>query len=258
MALNPIERSRERSGAVWEGGTSTTSRQVANVGVVIPALNEEQSIGLVVERIVSSFQGLPATCRIVVADNGSTDSTAQVAASAGAEVVQVPVKGYGAACMGAIRRLGSWPDILVFMDADGSNRPEEIERLLKPVCRREVDMVLGVRPSDAPMTLPQRWGTFLALWCVKIRWGTLFQDMSPYRSIQREKLEQLNLKDRSWGWTIEMQIQAVRCGLVWAEVPVSWEQRIAGASKISGTVKGVLRAGVKIVWTVLRFSFKRS
>lgn len=228
-----------------------------NLAVIIPALNEERSVGIVVQRLLHTIRELPVSCRIVVADNGSTDSTAREAEKAGAETVYVPERGYGAACMEAVRFLDGWPDLLAFIDADGSSRPEEIGRLLEPLLRGEVEMVLGVRSRNAAMTLPQRWGTQLAVWLVNRRWGTAYRDMGPYRCIVRSSLERLGLTDRSWGWTIEMQIQAIRCGLTFIEVPVSWEDRLAGKSKISGTVQGVIRAGLRILWTVLRFSFKK-
>ncbi len=227
------------------------------LGIIIPALNEEATVGQVVDRCLQAANRW-GQVRVVVADNGSSDRTAVRARAAGAELVPVGERGYGSACLGAIRYLGAWPDLLVFLDADGSSRPEEIPRLLEPLVEGQADLVLGRRPAGAAMTLPQRWGTRLAVLLVNLRWGTGYHDMGPFRAIRCSSLERLSMSDRTWGWTIEMQILARCRRLRVREVPVSWEARLAGKSKISGTVSGVLRAGGRILWTVGRYAVQRT
>jgi glycosyltransferase involved in cell wall biosynthesis len=227
------------------------------VAAIIPALNEEETVGDIVRRCINALKD-SADLRVVVTDNGSGDSTAEEAEAAGAEVVFHPVRGYGGACLEAIRHLEGWADVLVFLDADGSSRPEEVLELLRPVFRDESDLVLGARPEDSPMTLPQRWGTWLATFLIRLRWGFPYRDMGPFRAITFESFQRLGMKDTTWGWTVEMQILAVIEGIRVIEVPVSWLDRAAGVSKISGSVAGVCRAGSKILWTIGKYSLQRS
>lgn len=227
------------------------------VGVVIPARNEQETAFLIVRRCLESL--VPRhEVRVCLVDNGSSDATASVAREAGAEVVTVSPAGYGRACQRGSQHLGEWPDVLLFVDADGSSRPEESERLLEPIAADRADLVIGVRLPGAPMTPPQRWGTRLAATLIRLRWGQPVADIGPFRALRRTCYEQLEMQDLTWGWTVEMQIQAVRRGLRIAEVPVSWEHRLAGKSKISGTVAGVLRAGARIVWTIGKFAVRPS
>ena len=226
------------------------------VGIVVPALNEEDSIGSVVDRIVRSAEPHGAF-RVVVCDNQSSDNTAKVALGAGAEVVQTQSRGYGGACLRAIEHLGDWPDVLVFIDADGSSRPEEMNSLIEPLRTGRAELVLGQRTFSSAMTLVQRWGTRLAVSLVNLRWGCSFRDMGPFRSITLKGYRRLGMRDRTWGWTIEMQILAVLQGVKTIEVPVAWEHRIAGRSKISGTLSGAIRAGTRILWTVGMYSLRR-
>lgn len=219
------------------------------VGIVIPARDEEESIRQVVERCRLSISGKDEL-RIVVCDNGSVDGTRPEAEKAGAEVVHATDPGYGLACLTAIAKLGDWPDVLLFLDADGSSRPEEARDLLAPIQEGRADLVLGRRSSSTHMTFPQRWGTWLASRLIAIRWGHAFQDIGPFRAISRAVYEQLGMKDRTWGWTVEMQVLALMRRLRIQEVPVSWDRRLAGVSKISGTVSGVIRAGGRILWTI--------
>jgi len=226
------------------------------LGVIIPAHNEEGSVAEIVGRVLESLpDGFVG--RVVVTDNLSTDQTARRAANAGAEVAREVKRGYGAACRAAIARLGSWPQIHLFLDADGSSRPEEMARLLAPIANDEADLVLGVRPQNAPMTPPQRWGSQLAVTLVDWRWGHRFQDMGPFRAIRRESFESLGMRDQTWGWTVEMQILALLNGFRIREVEVSWVRRLSGVSKISGTVAGVSRAGARILWTIARYGLER-
>lgn len=236
-----------------EGQTEGTLR----IGIVIPALNEELTIAQVLARCWKSTRGW-GQVRLVVTDNGSTDQTAFLARKAGAEVVQAPLRGYGNACLCALEHLGEWPEVLVFLDADGSSRPEEIPRLLQPLADGRADLVLGRRRAGVAMTPPQRWGTRLAVWLVNLRWGAGYHDMGPFRAIRRQVLAELAMADRTWGWTIEMQILAWQKKVRVREVPVSWEPRLGGRSKISGTVSGVLRAGARILWTVGRYALRRT
>ncbi len=191
-----------------------------------------------------------------MADNGSTDGTAAEAIQAGAEVVAAAPRGYGQACRSAIEYLSDWPDILLFLDADGSSRPEEADRLLVPIALDQADLSIGVRPSDAPMTPPQRWGTRLAARLIRLGWKRTVADIGPFRAIRRTSWERLNMQDRTWGWTVEMQISAFRHGLRVLEIPVSWDPRIAGKSKISGSLIGVTKAGARILWTIAKYFLK--
>lgn len=225
------------------------------IGIVIPAHDEELAVGEVVRRSRLATAQLGPS-RIVVCDNLSGDDTASVAKVAGAEVVSAGPRGYGTACLAGIIHLGSWPDVLVFVDADGSSRPEEMKLLLEPIRADRADFVIGVRPPDAPMTVPQRWGNRIATQLIAWRWGHSFNDLGPFRAILRTSYEQLGMRDRTWGWTVEMQILGLLCGLRTEEVLVSWDKRIAGVSKISGRLSGVLRAGIRILWTIAYFSFR--
>lgn len=229
-----------------------SASQSLNVGIVIPACNEQESVAQIVRRCLDA-NSPEDQIRVVVADNESSDETARRAREAGAEVAPASPRGYGHACLAAIERLGGWPDVLVFLDADGSSRPEEIELLLAPIREGRVDLTLGRRPLDSPMTPPQRWGTRLAAFLIHLRWGRRFQDIGPFRAIRADAFHRLAMRDRTWGWTVEMQILAISQGLRIQEVPTSWEKRLAGVSKISGTVSGVVRAGARILWTIGKY-----
>lgn len=223
------------------------------LGVIIPALDEEASVGEVIRRCRRAVPSA-AEMRIVVADNGSLDRTAEIARENAAEVITVAERGYGAACLAAIEHLRRWPDVLLFVDGDGSSSPEEALQLVSPVLAGRAQLSLGIRTSTGAMTRPQRWGTRLAVRLVNLIWETDYRDMGPFRCIDRRALEDLSMRDRTWGWTIEMQIKAARNRLIVVEVPVSWNDRIGGVSKISGTAMGVVRAGAKILWTVGRLA----
>jgi len=225
-----------------------------NLAVVIPALNEATTVGAVVSQVLEHTAGWAT--RVVVVDNGSGDDTQRVAREAGAEVVPAAPRGYGIACLRAIEYLSDWPDVLLFLDADGSSRAAEIPSLLTPIHLRAADLVIGCRSDRSAMTLPQYWGTRLAISLIHFRWGRRFQDMGPFRAIRQDSYRLLGMRDRTWGWTVEMQILAVLQGLNILEVPVSWLPRQGGTSKISGTVSGVARAGARILWTIARYSFR--
>lgn len=220
------------------------------IGVIIPALNEEACIAEIVRRCTASCP-VGDAMRVVVCDNGSIDSTAIVATQSGAEVVQQAYRGYGAACLTAIAHLTNWPDVLLFIDADGSSSPEEMELLIEPIRRGESQLVLGVRELDSESsTAVQRFGSRLAVALINLMWKGDYRDMGPFRAIQGEAYSQLRMTDRTWGWTVEMQIKAIAARLKVGEIDVSWNRRLAGQSKISGSLMGVIRAGARIMWTI--------
>lgn len=226
----------------------------STVDVVIPALNEERSLPLVLADLPR-----PPVRRVVVADNGSKDGTARVAREGGAEVVDAPRRGYGSACLAGLdhlRRIGP-PDVVVFVDADWSDHPEELPRVIAPILAGEADLVIGSRilgNRERGALLPQaRAGNLVACGMIRLLYGHRFTDLGPFRAIRWEALERLRMSDPNFGWTAEMQVKALRKGLRCAEVPVSYRKRV-GVSKITGTVSGTVRAGYKILWTVLRYS----
>lgn len=220
------------------------------IGVVIPALNEEKSIGRVLQAIPRQFADL-----VFVVDNGSSDRTASRAWANGAAVLREPHKGYGAACLAGIAALPREVDIVVFLDADYSDYPEEMQKLVMPILRDQADFVVGSRTvypaARAALSPQQRWGNWLATSLIRLLFGHRYSDLGPFRAIRRNALNDLRMSDRDYGWTVEMQIKAIRAGLRIVEVPVQYRQRV-GQSKISGTLKGTMRAGSKILYTVFR------
>jgi glycosyltransferase involved in cell wall biosynthesis len=227
---------------------------VPSLGVLIPALNEEQAIAQVLAAIP------PGLAReVVVVDNGSTDRTAQVARSLGARVVGEPRRGYGQACQSGLAALGP-VEIVVFLDGDFSDFPEDMPALLEPILRGEADLVIGSRvlgAREAGALLPQqRLGNALATWMIRLLFGVRYTDLGPFRAIRAEALHRLGMQDRDYGWTAEMQVKAARAGLRVAEVPVRYRRRV-GTSKISGTLSGTLKAGYKIIATILRHAWGR-
>jgi glycosyltransferase involved in cell wall biosynthesis len=222
------------------------------IDVVIPALNEEASLPLVLAALPRS-----SVRRIVVADNGSTDATARVAREGGAEVVAAARRGYGSACLAGLahlRRTGP-PDVVVFIDADYSDHPEELPAVAAPILAGAADLVIGSRVlgrRERGALLPQaRAGNLVACLLIRIFYGHRFTDLGPFRAIGWDALERIAMADPDFGWTAEMQVKAVRLGLRCAEVPVSYRRRV-GVSKITGTITGTVRAGYKILWTVAR------
>jgi glycosyltransferase involved in cell wall biosynthesis len=227
------------------------------IDVVIPAYNEERSLPLVLAALPR-----PLVRRVVVADNNSRDATAAVAGAAGAEVVPAPRQGYGSACLAALGHLRASgpPTIVVFLDADFSDQPQELANVVAPILAGEADLVIGSRvlgTRERGALLPQaRMGNVVA--CTLIRWlyGHRYTDLGPFRAIEWDALESLAMSDPNFGWTAEMQVKAVRRGLRVAEVPVSYRKRI-GVSKITGTLYGTVMAGFKILLTVFRHTRRR-
>jgi glycosyltransferase involved in cell wall biosynthesis len=227
----------------------------AAIAVVIPALNEEAALPLVLRDLPAGW-----VREVVVVDNGSTDGTAEVARRAGATVVAEPQRGYGAACLRGLaelaRRPGGPPEIVVFLDGDHSDHADELPRLLEPIVDEGFDLVLGSRlrgqRQRGAMTPQAIWGNRLACGLMRLFFAARYTDLGPFRAIRWDALQRLGMRDRNFGWTVEMQIKAVRLGLKVREVPVSYRRRV-GTSKISGTLAGTVRAGWKILYLIARY-----
>jgi hypothetical protein len=239
--------------------TSRPVCDVTRVAAIIPALDEEGAIGGVVEalRALRHDDGRPWVDRVVVADNGSRDATAERARSAGAEVVFEPRRGYGSACLAAIAHLHpDPPHAVVFVDGDGSNRMDELPSLLVALQDQAADLVIGSRTRWAEpgsLTVPQRAGNALATFLLNRLYGSRFTDLGPFRAVTWDALERMNMADPDYGWTVEMQLKATKLGLKSVEVDVHHLPRRAGRSKVAGTVRGVVGAGSKILWTIWRY-----
>lgn len=227
--------------------------------VIIPAYNEAESITGVVR------SALPSVDSVVVGDNNSRDATAQRARDAGAIVVPAPVQGYGSACLAAIshvrqRLYPAADDILLFMDADACDDPTRIADLIAPIVRNEVDLVIGsrVRLADADALTPQqKFGNWLATRLIRCIWGTRYTDLGPFRAIRWSSYESLGMCDPNYGWTVEMQIKAIRKRLRSVEIDVPYRARAAGVSKVAGSLKGSIKAGYKILYLIFRYGLKR-
>ena len=224
--------------------------------VIIPALNEERSIGRVIGDIPQDL-----VTEIVVVNNGSTDSTVRVASSSGATVIDEERRGYGQACLAGIdyiKNSSYLPDIIVFLDADYSDYPQEIKELIFPITEGEYDLVIGSRTigeRQKGALLPQALvGNYVATRLIKLFYRVDFTDLGPFRAIRYDKLLSLDMRDKTFGWTVEMQVKAAKNGLRCTEIPVSYRKRI-GTSKITGTVAGSVMAGVKIIWMIFRQLF---
>lgn len=223
------------------------------VDVIIPAFNEENSVGKVIKDI-------PAIVRdIIVVNNNSNDATASNATTAGATVLDEKFQGYGAACLKGMDYVAAKeykPDIIVFLDADYSDHPEELTLLIQPIINENYDMVIGSRAlgkrDKGSMTIQQRVGNKLATALLKWFYKTKYTDLGPFRAIKYDSLLQLKMKDRTYGWTVEMQLKAAKQKMKITEVPVTYRKRV-GFSKVSGTVKGTIGAGYKIITTIFKY-----
>ncbi|OON70213.1 glycosyltransferase family 2 protein [Hymenobacter sp. CRA2] len=227
------------------------------IDVIIPAHNEAQSIGRVLADIPAGW-----VREVIVVDNASTDDTATPARAGGATVLREERPGYGHACLRGMahcyaRPAHEQPAIIVFLDGDYSDYPEELPSLVQPILREGVDMVIGSRAlgqRERGAMLPQQiFGNWLATTLLRRLYGARFTDLGPFRAIRADALRRLDMQDQTYGWTVEMQLKAARQGLRCTEVPVRYRRRI-GVSKISGTVQGTLGAGYKILWTIFRYA----
>lgn len=223
------------------------------IDVIIPAYNEQNSIGKVIGDIPSFVRN------IIVVNNNSNDHTKKNGRDAGAIVVDEPQRGYGRACltgMAYLKQLEVQPEILVFLDGDYSDYPEEMEEVLQPIIYGNAEFVIGSRARGhkerGSMTYPQVFGNWLATSLMRMIYKAEFSDLGPFRAILWKKLLDLKMQDQDFGWTIEMQIKAVKQGLKYTEVPVNYKKRI-GTSKVSGTVKGTIMAGYKIIWAIFKY-----
>lgn len=226
------------------------------VSVVIPALDEEESIGAVIRSIPA-----PLVSEILVVDNGSTDRTAARALEAGARVVREPVRGYGRACRAGVDAVSPLAEVVVFLDGDGSDCPEVMDRLLAPLASGTHDFVIGsrVRGEREPgsMNLAQLLAGRLAGACLRLLYGVRYTDMCPFRAIRRDALAGLGMREETYGWNLEMQMKAARRGLRILELPVPHRRRRGGRSKVSGHLAGTARAGFRILGTLARVALER-
>ncbi len=220
------------------------------ISIIIPAFNEESSIGLVLSALPKEILH-----EIIVVNNASTDNTVAVAREHGARIVDESRRGYGSACLAGIAHLDD-PDIVVFLDGDFSDYPEEIIKLLEPIEDGQVDFVLGSRMilgESRQALLPQaRYGNRLAVFLIRLFFRQRYTDLGPFRAIRYESLKRLKMQDIDFGWTVEMQIKAVREKLRILEIPVRYRERV-GISKITGTISGTFRAGTKIIYTIIKY-----
>lgn len=224
------------------------------VALIIPALDEEHAIGALLDAIDRTV-----VRDVIVGDNGSRDATADIARAREAQVVRVEERGYGAACAGALTAIADDVDVVLFMDADGSDDPAEIPLVLEPILANRAELAIGSRAlgiiERGALTPQQRFGNWLATHMIALLYGHRYTDLGPFRAIRRDLLDRIAMRDRRYGWTVEMQIRALQLGARVVEVPVRYRRRV-GKSKISGTVTGVLKAGWWIIWTIVKYSRK--
>ena len=227
-----------------------------HIKVIIPAYNEADSIAKVINDIPSIVN------EIIVVSNNSTDNTEVNATKAGATVLQEPRKGYGYACLKGMKYIANQkikPEIIVFLDGDYSDFPEQLIELITPIIEENIDFVLGARVKEkrekGSMTPQQIFGNWLATYLMKILFKASFKDLGPFRAIKYDKLIALKMEDKTYGWTIEMQLKALKQKFSYLEIPVKYRNRI-GASKVSGTLKGTILAGIKILNWIFKYSFK--
>ncbi len=229
---------------------------MTDIKVIIPAFNEADSIAQVINEIPKTVS------EIIVVNNNSSDKTSENAAKAGATVLSEHRKGYGYAClwgMNYVAKQSKVPDIIVFIDGDYSDYPEELSKIVKPILEDNIDFVIGARTKDLrelnSMTPQQIFGNKLATFLMNLFFGSKFTDLGPFRAIKYSKLLELEMEDKTYGWTVEMQLKALKKKFSYTEVPVRYKKRI-GVSKVSGTVKGSIFAGVKILGWIFKYSLK--
>ena len=228
-----------------------------NVSVIIPALNEEEPIADVVRACLKT--GVPN--EVIVVDNGSTDRTADQAQAAGARVILEPMRGYGRACAAGVRALSAQTNVVVFLDGDGSDCPEFMDRLVRPIASGEYDFVIGSRTrgkrEPGSMNAQQILSGRAAGVLLRLLYGANYTDMSPFRAIRRDVLERLGMKEMTYGWNLEMQMRVARARLRILEIPVDHRRRAGGESKVSGTLRGTLVAGARILATLVRVATEK-
>ncbi|MDG1730167.1 MAG: glycosyltransferase family 2 protein [Algibacter sp.] len=229
---------------------------MTNIKVIIPAYNEADSITHVINAIPNTVN------EIIVVSNNSTDNTEINAKKAGATVLKECNKGYGYACLKGMQYIANQneePDIVVFLDGDYSDYPEELTKIVAPIINNDIDFVVGVRTKElrekGAMTVPQIFGNWLATTLMGLFFRAKFTDLGPFRAIKYNKLLTLNMEDKTYGWTVEMQLKALKQKLTYTEVPVNYRNRI-GVSKVSGTLKGAIFAGIKILGWIFKYSLK--
>ena len=227
------------------------------INVIIPARNESAAISKVIGDIPDFVQ------EIIVVDNGSSDPTAEVAKNAGASVLHEPQKGYGHACLKGLdylKNLNKKTDIVVFLDGDYSDYPEQMSDIIAPIIEKNIDFVLGSRKKNlsekGAMQPQQRFGNWLATRLMSLFFNSKFTDLGPFRAIKYEVLNSLDMKDQTYGWTVEMQLKILKQKFTYCEIPVKYRNRI-GVSKVSGTLKGTIFAGMKILTWIFKYSFKK-
>jgi glycosyltransferase involved in cell wall biosynthesis len=230
---------------------------MTKIKVIIPAYNEEDSIIHVIHDIPSIVD------EVIVVNNNSTDDTEINAKRSGATVLTETNKGYGYACLKGMEHIAQQeekPDIIVFLDGDYSDYPEELTNIIAPILNDDKDFVIGARVKrlreQGSMTVPQVFGNWLATFLMSLFFGAKFTDLGPFRAIKYDKLLALNMEDKTYGWTVEMQLKALKQNLTYTEVPVNYRNRI-GVSKVSGTVKGAIFAGLKILGWIFKYSIKK-
>ena len=227
-----------------------------NIKVIIPAFNEQNAVGLVIDEIPSEL-----VSEIIVVDNGSTDDTCEVAKSKGATVLEENKRGYGQACLCGLQYIANQkqkPDIVVFLDGDHSDFPEEMNDLVNPIINDKMDLVIGSRAKgqkeSGSMTPQQIFGNWLATTLIKLFYGITYTDLGPFRAVKYSSLLAIDMQDKTYGWTVEMQLKAAKLNMNITEIAVDYRKRI-GISKVSGTVKGTILAGYKIITTIFKHLF---
>jgi len=229
---------------------------MTDIKVIIPAYNEADSIAQVIYELPESVS------EIIVVNNNSSDETAQTAENAGATVLSEKKMGYGYAClcgMNYVAQQSNIPDIIVFIDGDYSDYPEDLTKVVQPIIDQDIDFVIGARAKElrelGSMTPQQIFGNWLATFLMRLLFRATFTDLGPFRAIKYDKLLTLEMEDKTYGWTVEMQLKALKQKLTYIEVPVRYKKRI-GVSKVSGTVKGSIFAGIKILGWIFKYSIK--